>query len=181
MGATASSAESNILNCSVCKEVYKSPRLLHCHHSFCSKCLIDLANKQGSVIRCPTCKAPTKLPAGGVENLQMNFYLSEEKLENERRVKGHETCPVHDNEHVTLYCQDCDQVMCIRCKVTTHDGHLSEDITSTLLRCKKQIENDLHDLDDCIQRTTEKAEMFQNNEKRAQEKREALSKQVNSP
>ncbi|XP_025079560.1 E3 ubiquitin-protein ligase TRIM33-like [Pomacea canaliculata] len=108
----------------------------------------------------------------------MNFYLSEEKLENERRVKGHETCPVHDNEHVTLYCQECDQVMCIRCKVTTHDGHLSEDITSTLLRCKKQIENDLHYLDDCIQRTTQRAEMFQNNEKRAQEKREALAKQI---
>ena len=59
--AKASSLAQNLvkeLECTVCLEQYKEPKVLPCLHSYCKKCLEGLLTKQGVVwrINCPSCR-----------------------------------------------------------------------------------------------------------------------------
>ncbi|PVD36462.1 hypothetical protein C0Q70_03446 [Pomacea canaliculata] len=83
------------MTCAVCTEVYISPRFLPCHHSFCLACLEELEYRYGDIIPCPTCRAPATVPPGGVCDLQVNFYFTEEALERARIEGSRSMCPVH--------------------------------------------------------------------------------------
>lgn len=59
--AKASSLAQNLakeLECAVCLEEYKEPKVLPCLHSYCKKCLEGLLTKQGAEWRlnCPSCR-----------------------------------------------------------------------------------------------------------------------------
>ena len=50
------------LTCDVCTELFEDPRILPCHHSFCSKCIGNLQTSNpniGYTLRCPICKKIT--------------------------------------------------------------------------------------------------------------------------
>ncbi len=66
MMAKASSLAKNLakeLECAVCLEQYKEPKVLPCLHSFCKKCLEGLLTKQGLVwkLNCPSCRASVEV------------------------------------------------------------------------------------------------------------------------
>ena len=46
------------LECAVCLDQYKEPKVLPCLHSFCKTCLEGLLAKQGMAwkIKCPSCR-----------------------------------------------------------------------------------------------------------------------------
>ncbi|PVD36459.1 hypothetical protein C0Q70_03443 [Pomacea canaliculata] len=171
-------ATQDSVTCAVCMEVYRSPRFLPCYHSFCLPCLEELANKHGKIIRCPTCRAPATVPPGGVCDLQVNFYFTEEALEEVRNEKSQSRCPVHTKECVIFYCTQCDQAICIRCKLTKHEGHTTEDLSEKVARCKKTIEDKLQSIMANISLGKDKLEFCRQNEKGALEKRAAVRKQV---
>ncbi|XP_078379056.1 uncharacterized protein LOC144662176 isoform X2 [Oculina patagonica] len=66
------------LECAVCLEQYKEPKVLPCLHSFCKKCLEGLLTKQGLAwkINCPSCRISVEIPQGQVDSLQVNFFLN---------------------------------------------------------------------------------------------------------
>ncbi|PVD36449.1 hypothetical protein C0Q70_03433 [Pomacea canaliculata] len=171
------SAQIN-MTCAICREVFTSPRFLPCHHTFCLECLEQLANVHGNTIPCPTCRARATVPPGGVRALQVNFYFTDEALEQARSDETHLKCPVHTKEHVLFYCAQCDQAICLRCKLTKHDGHVTEDLSEAASRSKQTIKQELHRLEDSIDHVTNKLECLKGNEKRAREKRNGISKQV---
>ena len=51
------------LECAVCLEQYKDPKVLPCLHTFCKTCLEGLLNKESVVwkIVCPTCRADVEV------------------------------------------------------------------------------------------------------------------------
>lgn len=51
------------LSCPVCLEMIQDPKLLACHHSFCQRCVEDVA-AGGDMLLCPLCRFPTKLHDG---------------------------------------------------------------------------------------------------------------------
>ena len=65
------------VNCGVCLEPYKQPRLLKCFHVYCEGCLQCLVRGggEGQTLQCPQCRQDTQLPAGGVPGLQGAFYI----------------------------------------------------------------------------------------------------------
>ncbi|XP_025081706.1 uncharacterized protein LOC112556690 isoform X1 [Pomacea canaliculata] len=171
-------ATQDNMTCAVCTEVYTSPRFLPCHHSFCLQCLEELANKHGNTIPCPTCRTPATVPPGGVCDLQVNFYFTEEALKEVRNEKSQSWCPVHTKECVIFYCTQCDQGICIRCKLTKHEGHVTEDLSEAIARCKKTIKDRLQSVMDNISCEKDKLESCKENEKRALEKRAAVREQI---
>ncbi|XP_020627068.1 tripartite motif-containing protein 45-like isoform X4 [Orbicella faveolata] len=66
------------LECAVCSEKYKEPKVLPCLHSYCKKCLEGLLMKQGVVwrINCPSCRISVEIPEGEVDSLPVNFFLN---------------------------------------------------------------------------------------------------------
>ena len=50
--------------CDICMEEYedndkseKCPRILQCGHTFCTRCIKRIKNKNNNVIICPTCRS----------------------------------------------------------------------------------------------------------------------------
>ncbi|XP_025082895.1 tripartite motif-containing protein 2-like isoform X2 [Pomacea canaliculata] len=176
--ADMASAQIN-MTCAICTEVFTSPRFLPCHHTFCLECLEQLANRYGNTIPCPTCRTPFVVPPGGVCDLQVNFYFTDEALEQARSDENHSKCPVHTKERVLFYCAQCDQAICMRCKLTKHDGHVTEDLSETASRCQQTIKQEMHRLEEAIAFLTNNVlECLKENEKRAREKRNGISKQI---
>ena len=64
--AKASSLAENLakqLECAVCLEQYKEPKVLPCLHSFCKRCLEGLLTKHGLAwkINCPSCRTSVEV------------------------------------------------------------------------------------------------------------------------
>ncbi|PVD36466.1 hypothetical protein C0Q70_03450 [Pomacea canaliculata] len=171
-------ATQDNMTCAVCREVYRSPRFLPCYHTFCLECLEELAKRHGDTIPCPTCRAPATVPPGGVCDLQVNFYFTEEALEQARSEKSLSMCPVHTQKRLVLYCTQCHQAICIRCKLTKHEGHVTEDLADVVARCKQTIEHELDRLGNFIGILEWKTQCFRENKKYLEEKQVALTKQV---
>ena len=70
--------DSNQLNCSLCLQKYKSPRILPCLHTYCKVCLEEIQHEGedgASLICCPECVEEHPLPSNGVNGLPPNIYL----------------------------------------------------------------------------------------------------------
>ena len=67
------------LQCSLCLQRYRSPRILPCLHSFCTSCLELIQRDEGEgdqkAICCPECATEHTLYGGGVQSLPVNVYL----------------------------------------------------------------------------------------------------------
>ncbi|XP_040282931.1 RING finger protein 223 isoform X1 [Bufo bufo] len=79
--------EENRPECSICfssyDNIFKTPKVLHCSHTFCLECVARLVaslppeNKHDKIM-CPFCRQPTEIPQQGVPGLQ----TSKEMLSN---------------------------------------------------------------------------------------------------
>jgi len=70
------------LNCPICFEKFKNPKLLPCRHTFCKACLnVYSEQKQATenekVFPCPMCRSKCKIPKGGIQNLLTNFFVDD--------------------------------------------------------------------------------------------------------
>ena len=110
------------LTCPICHELYKKPKYLPCHHSYCEKCLLKLVVQ--SNITCPECRKTSVVPTGGVKQLPSNFFINRLldevalkcKVEGEQEAK-YELCVREDT--VEVLCLDCSAFLCAHC----HDNH----------------------------------------------------------
>nr|KAG5713799.1 hypothetical protein BaRGS_024426 [Batillaria attramentaria] len=170
------------LTCALCLDIYTSPRLLPCHHTFCLACIEGLAKAtKGKSFPCPTCRKPTQVPPKeGVQAFQANFYITEEDLELARSGVDSAMCPKHSVEPLVFFCEDCDKVICIRCKLTDHDKHNTEDLPKVGVRCKEQLVQARARLEDSVGRLEKKVTEAQDNLKAAQAKAEAVKQQVDA-
>ncbi|WAQ94165.1 TRI56-like protein [Mya arenaria] len=68
-----------MLQCPICMDEYRDPRILPCHHSICLSCLLDYvhaSSSAGRLFRCPQCRADVCVPRGGVKDFPPNFYIN---------------------------------------------------------------------------------------------------------
>ncbi|XP_070204927.1 E3 ubiquitin-protein ligase TRIM7-like [Littorina saxatilis] len=134
--AESTTGKSN-MTCAVCLEVYRDPKFLPCHHTFCARCIRGVAERShGNVFPCPQCRKATPLPPEGVPALQSNFYFSAEDLERARNGK---TCPTHSQKELEFFCVRCDLAICINCKLTKHEQHETEDMQVVAERKRKEL------------------------------------------
>ena len=69
-----------ILECPICLEQIKNPKMLPCQHSFCLKnCLENLVDGSSStknpVLMCPLCREIYDVPINGVSGFPNNYIL----------------------------------------------------------------------------------------------------------
>jgi hypothetical protein len=62
-----------LLNCPICLDRFEEPKILPCHHSFCSKCINNvISNGQ---VDCPTCRATHDASLGFQNDFRTNQLL----------------------------------------------------------------------------------------------------------
>ena len=106
------------LSCPVCYQLFKKPKYLPCHHSYCEHCL-EKMQVQSKII-CPECRKEAIVPPGGVKDLDNNFFINrlvdefilKRKVEGEAEVKCDECC---GDDPVVAFCPDCTMFLCHVC------------------------------------------------------------------
>ncbi|XP_038053716.1 E3 ubiquitin-protein ligase TRIM71-like [Patiria miniata] len=114
------------LECSICTNRFRQPKLLDCLHSFCLQCLQELRQSQdpsGTKLTCPLCRRETMLKGSGVADLPNNFSFSalvEEVTMQEKLLEGQGSdikCQACDEENQAISrCMDCDHFLCQECQ-----------------------------------------------------------------
>ncbi|XP_038054649.1 E3 ubiquitin-protein ligase TRIM56-like [Patiria miniata] len=114
------------LECSICTNRFRQPKLLDCLHSFCLQCLHDVRQSQdpsGTKLTCPLCRRETMLKVSGVADLPNNFAFSalvEEVTMQEKLLEGQGSdikCQNCDEENQAISrCADCDHFLCQECQ-----------------------------------------------------------------
>ena len=117
------------LNCPVCLDTYTDPKQLQCNNVYCQKCLgrLVVRNQQGQfILTCPNCRQVTPVPANGVAGLPAAFQISHflDILSERKKAKeGALYCADHQERELELYCESCEQLICLQCTITEHNGH----------------------------------------------------------
>nr|NP_001038474.1 tripartite motif containing 35-20 isoform 1 [Danio rerio] len=141
----ASSAEYDY-SCPVCQDIFKTPVILSCSHSFCKECLQQFW-KIKNTQECPVCRRrsskedpPVNL---GLKNVCESFLAER----NERRSSGsEEICSLH-SEKLKLFCLDDKQPVCLVCRDSTqHDNHKFRPISEVVSSYKEELNTALKSL-----------------------------------
>ncbi|NP_001003462.1 tripartite motif containing 35-36 [Danio rerio] len=110
----ASSAEYD-LTCPVCQDIFKTPVILSCSHSFCKECLQQFWRNKNTQ-ECPVCRRRSSKDRPLVNLALQNLCESFLKERNERRSSGsEEICSLH-SEKLKLFCLEDKQPVCLVCR-----------------------------------------------------------------
>ena len=112
------------LKCLVCRDIYTDPKVLQCNHVFCRDCLVGLARENPQGLPCPTCRHVTPIPPAGVAGLQTAFrtnqFLDIFYKHNKDILFN---CQQHLTRKLELYCETCEEFICLECTIQQHNGH----------------------------------------------------------
>ncbi|XP_038062764.1 tripartite motif-containing protein 3-like [Patiria miniata] len=116
------------LECDICADKYKQPKVLDCMHSFCQKCLEQYYTSRYAgqpKIPCPVCRRETVLPQTRIQGLKTNFHLMGivEEVSLQEKVACSENtkviCEICDEGNEAMHrCLDCAQNICPNCRKT---------------------------------------------------------------
>ncbi len=109
------------LECSICLDAFKQPKLLPCYHVFCkSPCLEKLVTKDGHSLTCPTCRHIVPLSERGVDGLQSDFHIDHlfeiRDAFNKAAESSKTQCGNCEEGKATGYCRDCKDFLCDNCQ-----------------------------------------------------------------
>ncbi|KAJ8018423.1 Tripartite motif-containing protein 6 [Holothuria leucospilota] len=158
----ATAGRTSVLDCPICCERYKNPKMISCGYSFClDPCLFNLM--QSSSPSCPLCRNTIQLPSSGkVEDLPTNLALKSMVAEcttnlnaslavqtsNETNLVNQKRCEVHEEDFV-VFCTVCSELFCQNCLHENHDNkdHDTLQVQEAVdrycdakQRCKTQVE-----------------------------------------
>ncbi|XP_039530778.1 E3 ubiquitin-protein ligase TRIM39-like [Pimephales promelas] len=147
------------LSCPVCCEIFKTPVILSCSHSFCKECLQQFWRTKTSQ-ECPVCRRRSSKDPPPVNLALRNLCESFLKERNERRSSGsEEICSLH-SEKLKLFCLEDKQPVCLVCFTSQqHDNHKFRPISEVASSYKEELKTALKSLQEKLKRnTTMKAE-----------------------
>ncbi len=120
------------LTCSLCLDLFKEPKKLPCDHIYCRDCLRGLAQRsQNATISCPECQTLTQIPGGNdvnnfptafrVNQLIEAFQQVQIRGEENRSPDITESCHIHSNQQLAIYCGTCKKQLCRDCVLVTQE------------------------------------------------------------
>ncbi|XP_070206011.1 tripartite motif-containing protein 54-like [Littorina saxatilis] len=175
-GDPAHEERREALTCSLCLEIYTSPKLLPCSHSFCVKCLQDLTTHlKSKTFPCPQCREQVTVPQGGVGSFQNNFYLNPQDLD---KARDGTLCLTHSNQELDLYCEDCKLAVCLKCVLTKHKLHSTKDLSEAASEAKSELKLSQARLQEALSYVIDEVTSEKKELKDVQDKKAALQEAI---
>ncbi|KAK7481546.1 hypothetical protein BaRGS_00027195 [Batillaria attramentaria] len=166
------------LTCALCLDVFRSPKLLSCLHTYCEGCLKDLVElKTTSKFPCPSCRKQIEVPPGGVSKFPTNFYIDPDDLEQARNCSE---CPKHPRRDLEFICIQCDMQICLNCKLTDHELHPTKDLKKLVDHSKIQLSKDTERLRRCVADAEKSVEVVTNEQAAVKIKRGILVAEIHN-
>ena len=231
------------LECGICLDEYKDPKLLSCFHVFCKQCLerLVLQEEGRSILRCPNCRRATTLPPQGVSGLQSDFHAHHlfeiqdtlvkakepqcEKCKLKSTATGfcrhcgklvcnkctemHQAweeytnhqivaiqdvqadavnlippkkkvlyCPKHKENILTIYCETCEELICINCTIRLHHGHHYDVISDTFPKHKQEIDDQLKPVKHHLATVNQALHTFDARSQEVQDQKAAVQEEI---
>ena len=113
------------MECALCLENYKRPRVLPCQHCFCEDCLKQLIkknSKRNGTFKCPICRQDVHPPKMGMAGFPINFTLN--KLQDALAKEGKRKCNNCGKSGSTKMCSECESLLCLQCFPSHHHSTL---------------------------------------------------------
>lgn len=109
-----------LTTCPICKERFKQPKILSCHHTFCCACLQSYFTQTPEESSpCPLCRSLFFPPKGDVSNLPTSTFMQDVVMMIERKStitrKHCMVCKLSNND-AGYMCVECDVQMCEPCR-----------------------------------------------------------------
>uniref|UniRef100_A0A671RSI6 Nuclear factor 7, ovary-like n=1 Tax=Sinocyclocheilus anshuiensis TaxID=1608454 RepID=A0A671RSI6_9TELE len=134
----------------VCCEIFKTPVVLSCSHSFCKECLQQFWRTKKAQ-ECPVCRRSSKHEPP-VNLVLKNLCESFLKERNENCSSGsEEICSLH-SEKLKLFCLEDKQPVCLMCRDSQqHDNHKFRAISEVVSSYKEELNTALKSLQEKLQ------------------------------
>ena len=138
--------QSNIskhLECPVCLDIYRDPRLLPCEaggHTLCKGCIDDLV--KGASLTCPVCRAMHDVPEGGTGKFPRNMVVAG---------MVDSMCPACRSREPDVVCTHCDKMLCETCQAS---HAIFSGAQSSLQELDVTLDQAEHETDEAIDRLT---------------------------
>jgi len=137
-----------VLECPICLEVLKDPRLLDCIHSFCLKCLERYCRDsvEGDDMPCPLCKHEFHIPKDGVAGLPIRTH-------DGSQLRRKRYCEIHEDERIRMYCFVCKKNVCLMCCIEEDKckTHKFERIEQVVEQFSKSMDEDIGQITSSIE------------------------------
>ena len=118
-------------DCELCASGSASHKCVQCQLLYCAPC----RHTHDSI---PACTSHTVLPLGGqgVGSGQ----------EEGGAATAERNCGKHKGQVLILFCRQCEVSICIQCKLTSHEGHETEDVVNTGQRARAALGKEVDSL-----------------------------------
>ena len=163
--------EDQFLRCHVCKDRFNSParmpKLLPCHHSFCSVCIAQLyltetqqrqnlapafrAMPSAVTIHCPACRSSFMTTEENIQKLPTDHrvvQLMDFVSHTDRYTITF--CSKHHLQPLNFFCEPCVRPVCRDCTVLDHkenSGHLVMDLEEALNKYAPVLDNAISEME----------------------------------
>lgn len=148
------------LECPICKNIFKDPKILLCLHSFCRSCLesFDVIGAGTNSIVCPLCRKLTPIPTEGAQILPRNFLLT--NALDQLSVKSSKEYTLHctnceDGAPATSRCLECAEFLCSNCVLAHRRIRVTKDHRILSLDTLQEDKQTLHRPSFCQQHVDE--------------------------
>ncbi|KAK3582876.1 hypothetical protein CHS0354_012488 [Potamilus streckersoni] len=107
--------------CDTCEEGFRAERsCIECDQSLCDNCS----------------KTHLKMTSSANHHL----VALGEKQERKKFLVSKAFCDRHSSDELTFYCRRCDVPVCLRCKVTIHENHPTEDLSDSASETRRDLD-----------------------------------------
>ncbi|XP_001342383.3 E3 ubiquitin-protein ligase TRIM35-like [Danio rerio] len=173
----ASSAEYDY-SCPVCHDIFKTPVILSCTHSFCKECLQQFWRSKNTQ-ECPVCRRRSSKKDLPVNLALKNLCESFLKERNERRSSGsEEICSLH-SEKLKLFCLEDKQPVCLVCRDSEkHLGHTFRPLSEMAAENMEELNTALKSLQEKLKHNENIKEEFEKSVQHIKAQAEHTERQI---
>ena len=85
------------------------------------------------------CRSCRRLHDRFMRDHRVEPIAAKSRSQPEPRAEGNKLCQFHPGQVFCFHCCKCDVSICLHCKLTSHEGHATEDMATAALRAKEEL------------------------------------------